>query len=71
MAVATSSAERVYNVKMFKHKRFLSFFSHVVKGSDEAVKRGKPHPDIYLVAAALFKDNPDPGTSYMCGPRVY
>jgi len=54
MAVATSSAESVFNVKMSRHGQMLSFFSHIVKGSDKDVARGKPEPDIYLVAAAKF-----------------
>jgi beta-phosphoglucomutase-like phosphatase (HAD superfamily) len=61
MAVATSSAEGIFNIKMSRHTNMLSFFKHVVKGSDKEVTRGKPHPDIYLLAAKKFQGTVSPG----------
>ncbi|XP_068905910.1 pseudouridine-5'-phosphatase-like isoform X1 [Tenebrio molitor] len=61
MAVATSSGQDTYDLKVAKHAALFSMFSHVVTGgSDPEVKRGKPNPDIFLVCASRFKDCPKP-----------
>ncbi|XP_023940228.2 pseudouridine-5'-phosphatase [Bicyclus anynana] len=62
IALATSSAETAYHMKVDKHhKELFDLFDHKTFGSsDPSVKRGKPHPDIFLVAAAKFSDNPKP-----------
>ncbi|XP_034840909.1 probable pseudouridine-5'-phosphatase [Maniola hyperantus] len=60
-ALATSSSERSVKTKIASHKELFSYFHHMVMGStDKEVKHGKPHPDIFLVAAARFPDKPKP-----------
>ncbi|XP_023954555.1 probable pseudouridine-5'-phosphatase [Bicyclus anynana] len=60
-ALATSSSERSVKTKIASYKDLFSHFHHMVMGStDKEVKFGKPHPDIFLVAAARFPDKPKP-----------
>jgi len=59
-AVATSGSQEVTDVKLKKHKELFLCFSHIVVGSDPEVKKGKPNPDIFLLAAARFPDKPNP-----------
>jgi FMN phosphatase YigB (HAD superfamily) len=48
-------------VKTQKHKKLFNKFDHIVTGgSDDEVKKGKPAPDIFLIAASRFKDKPKP-----------
>lgn len=43
------------------HKKLFNKFHHIVTGGcDQEVKRGKPAPDIFLVAASRFEDQPKP-----------
>ncbi|CAH2054467.1 unnamed protein product, partial [Iphiclides podalirius] len=62
IGLATSSSEESYHLKVDKHHSSLfSLFPYKTFGSsDPEVKRGKPHPDIFLVAACKFPDNPKP-----------
>ncbi|XP_022912262.2 pseudouridine-5'-phosphatase-like [Onthophagus taurus] len=61
MSIATSSAEDVATVKLKNHKEIFDLFYHMVCGSsDPEVKNGKPAPDIYLICASRFPDNPKP-----------
>ncbi|XP_045504291.1 pseudouridine-5'-phosphatase-like isoform X1 [Colias croceus] len=62
IALATSSSEESYHLKVDKHHTELfSLFPYKTFGcSDPNVKLGKPHPDIFLVTAAKFPDKPDP-----------
>lgn len=57
MAVATSSHRRHFDAKTTRHVSFFSrYFAHITTG--DQVERGKPHPDIFVRAAALFSDPP-------------
>jgi len=51
-AVATSSASRIFGLKTTKHRAWFETFSVVVTGDDPRIARGKPAPDIFLLAAA-------------------
>jgi len=51
-AVATSSARRIYELKTTKHRQWFETFTVVVTGDDPRVARGKPAPDIFLLAAS-------------------
>jgi pseudouridine 5'-phosphatase len=54
MAVATSSTRAMYELKTLHHREWFRVFSAVVLGDDPRVGRGKPAPDIFLVAAACL-----------------
>ncbi|XP_075726242.1 pseudouridine-5'-phosphatase-like [Rhipicephalus microplus] len=59
MAIATGSAAPLFDLKMTRHHDVLALFHHVVcAGENPEVKRGKPHPDIFLVAASRFDGKP-------------
>ena len=62
VAIATSSRRRTGKMKMSGHTDLFNLFSHKVFGSDDPeVGKGKPNPDIFLVAAKRFQDQPSPG----------
>ena len=50
-AVATSSGRRLFDLKTQAHRDWFRVFSAVVLGDDPRVTRGKPAPDIFLIAA--------------------
>ncbi|XP_065304272.1 probable pseudouridine-5'-phosphatase isoform X2 [Dermacentor albipictus] len=59
MAVATSSTPASFALKMTQHQDIVDLFDHVVcSGGEARVKRGKPHPEIFLVAASKFVETP-------------
>ncbi|KAH8037527.1 hypothetical protein HPB51_011911 [Rhipicephalus microplus] len=59
MAIATGSAAPLFDLKLTRHHDVLALFHHVVcAGENPEVKRGKPHPDIFLVAASRFDGKP-------------
>lgn len=61
VAIATSSRKSNSKLKMEGHKELFGLFNHKVFGSDDPeVGRGKPNPDIFLVAAKRFPDPPSP-----------
>eukprot|EP00924_Labyrinthula_sp_SR-Ha-C_P004742 maker-scaffold_1-snap-gene-10.34-mRNA-1 protein AED:0.01 eAED:0.01 QI:137/1/1/1/0.5/0.66/3/533/239 len=52
LAIATSSTEKAFNKKMVPYKEtILSKVKVVAVGDDPLVKKGKPAPDIFLLAA--------------------
>ncbi|MCC6849055.1 MAG: HAD-IA family hydrolase [Deltaproteobacteria bacterium] len=59
LAVATSSNARLFALKTQRHGEwFRRAFSAVVLGDDPRVRRGKPAPDIFLVAARELGADP-------------
>ena len=54
MALATSSREHVFAMKSKNHKDFYNMMDHIVCGN--AVKKGKPAPDIFLLAQSKWED---------------
>ena len=51
-AVATSSHRHLFDLKTTRHREWFAGFSAVVLGDDPRLVRGKPAPDIFLLAAA-------------------
>ena len=60
LAVATGSHTASYELKMSEKPELSQCFSHATCSDNEEVKRGKPFPDIFLVAASKF--DPPPST---------
>ncbi|XP_034189971.2 pseudouridine-5'-phosphatase isoform X1 [Osmia lignaria lignaria] len=61
IALATSSNKENFKLKTQRWTELFDLFDHkVLGGSDPDVVQGKPAPDIFLVAAKRFPDNPDP-----------
>ncbi|KNE68018.1 HAD hydrolase, family IA [Allomyces macrogynus ATCC 38327] len=55
MAVATSSSRPIFDVKTQHHAALFSHFAdHIITGDDARIARGKPAPDIFLVAHATL-----------------
>ncbi len=57
-AIATSSAAVTFKLKTQRYQDWLTIFQAVVLGSDPAVKRSKPAPDSFLVAAQRLGADP-------------
>jgi pseudouridine 5'-phosphatase len=58
-AVATSSDRRHFDLKITRHHDWFGIFECVVTGDDPEIKRGKPAPDIFLLAAEKLKASPE------------
>ncbi|MYB35668.1 MAG: HAD-IA family hydrolase [Gammaproteobacteria bacterium] len=52
IAIATSSSQELYEIKVRRHHSWVDLFGVVVTSDNPAVKHGKPSPDIFLVAAS-------------------
>jgi pseudouridine-5'-monophosphatase len=59
IAVATSTDARLFQVKTARHREWFSIFNAIVCGDHPRVLRGKPAPDIFLVAADALGARPD------------
>jgi pseudouridine-5'-monophosphatase len=57
-AVASSSDTRNFGLKTSRHKEWFRVFDCCVLGDDPELARGKPAPDIFLLAAARMRANP-------------
>lgn len=57
-AVATSSDLTNFKLKITRHREWFRIFDCVVTGDDPEIKRGKPHPDIFLVTAQRIQAHP-------------
>lgn len=57
-AIATSSAAVTFKLKTQRYQDWLAIFEVIVLGSDPAVKRSKPAPDSFLVAAQRLGADP-------------
>ena len=52
LAVCTSSPKSLWDIKINKHKEwFKNDFDLIITGDDKRIKKGKPNPDIFLLAA--------------------
>jgi len=58
MAIATSSAEVTFKLKVQRYADWLKTFNTIVLGSDPAVQNSKPAPDSFLIAAQRLKADP-------------
>lgn len=59
MAVATSSHREMFDLKTRRHGEWFELFDSIVLGDDPRVERGKPAPDIFLLAASELGANPE------------
>ena len=58
-AVATSSARRPFRLKTTHYQEWFALFDCIVLGDDPTLKRGKPAPDIFLLAAQRLGASPE------------
>ena len=65
-AVATSSILSSYKIKVSKYGYLFDGMSHIICSDNPAVKKGKPSPDIYQVAASRFKSPPKSPSNVSC-----
>lgn len=57
-AVATSTGRRLFELKTRRHRDWFALFATVVLGDDPRIGRGKPAPDIFLLAARELGADP-------------
>ena len=59
MAIATSSQRHAVEIKRKNHSEIFDRIKVIVTGDDDALSRGKPSPDIYLLAADRLGVRPE------------
>ena len=52
VAVASSSHRDMFDLKTTRHQAWFGLFDHIILGDDPRIRKGKPAPDIFLLAAA-------------------
>jgi len=57
-AVATSSDLHNFQLKITRHKEWFRIFECIITGDDPEIKRGKPHPDMFLLTADRMQAPP-------------
>jgi pseudouridine-5'-monophosphatase len=57
-ALATSSGRRLFELKTTRHREWFREFAAQILGDDPRIARGKPAPDIFLLAAAELGADP-------------
>jgi len=50
-AIASSSSRHHFDMKTMNHQEWLKIFDQITLGDDPAIAKGKPAPDIFLLAA--------------------
>ncbi|RRT72428.1 hypothetical protein B296_00014996 [Ensete ventricosum] len=55
MCIATGSHKRHFALKTQNHGEIIAMMHHVVMGDDPEVTKGKPSPEVFLVAAKRFE----------------
>ena len=58
-AIASSSSRRHFEMKTANHQQWLELLSSTTLGDDPAINRGKPAPDIFLLAAKRLNAQPE------------
>lgn len=59
MALASGGGRPAFELKTQQHREFFALFEHAVLATtDPEVKRGKPAPDVYQIAAQRFQHPP-------------
>lgn len=58
-AIATSSARHNFEMKTTHYQEWIELFDDIIVGDNPAIKKGKPAPDIFLLAAQRLGSSPE------------